>query len=76
MKARRVTLADGPANGEQILVFDRWAWVAKHGGELHVYNMDKPDDEQTLSLLGRGGWHEYREEPRDPTVYRWARRTP
>lgn len=76
IRPQRVTLVDGPANGEQILVRETWVWVAKKGGELYVFDLDRPDAEQTLSLVGRGGWDEYDQDPLHPDQYRWARKTP
>ena len=70
-------LEGGPANGRELPVpAYRWVWVAVEGNELHVFDLGRPDVDQSLNRVGRGGWDEYLQDPHDPTVYRWSRKNP
>lgn len=70
-------LQGGPADGREIPTpKEWWVWVSVAQGQLLVFDLNRPECEQHLNRVGKGGWDEYIQDPHDKTVYQWARRTP
>lgn len=65
-----VRLKKGPADGREVPdPPDRWVQVAVRDGDLHVFDVERADIEDSLNKVGRGGWSEYVQDPEDQDTY-------